>query len=70
MATSRRTLRNPARSPRESSPSTRISPPEGSARWLMQRSSVDLPAPEAPRMTTNSPLATLRLTSCSATKSP
>jgi hypothetical protein len=49
-------LAKAARSPRERSPSTWISPSLGSARWLMQRSKVDLPAPDAPRMTTNSPL--------------
>src|SRR3990172_6521649 len=43
-------------------PSTQISPPVGDSRWLMQRSTVDLPEPLGPMITTTLPCATVRLT--------
>src|SRR5580658_4159035 len=46
-------------------PPIRISPPLSSSRPAISRSSVDLPQPEGPTSTTNSPAATDRSISCS-----
>ena len=51
-------------------PSNTIRPESIVSSRLTQRHSVDLPEPEAPRMTTTSPSWTSRSTSRSATKSP
>jgi hypothetical protein len=47
-------------------PSRRITPASGSTRRLMQRSSVDLPAPEGPMMNTASAPSTRSETDRSA----
>src|SRR5260221_4491173 len=51
-------------------PSTKISPPLGVSRWLMQRSTVDLPEPLGPMITVTCPLGTLRLTPSTARSGP
>ena len=48
-------------------PSQRIVPSVGSIRRLMQRSRVDLPEPDRPMITRNSPGSTVKLTWRSAT---
>ena len=53
-----------------SRPSNKMLPSVGSIIRLMQRSTVDLPAPEGPMMTTSSPRSTSKLTSSTALVGP
>src|SRR5579862_8921697 len=55
---------------RTSLPSNKIAPSLGSSRPQMSRKSVDLPQPEGPTKTTNSPSSTVSVTSRSAVTSP
>ena len=50
--------------------SKKILPPVGSSSRLMQRSIVDLPEPDGPRMTTTSPFWTSRSTPLSTSSEP
>ena len=70
MATLRRSRRRSRALERNGVPSTTISPPVGSVSRLMQRSSVDLPAPDGPSTTTNSPGRIDSVTSFSAWCAP
>src|SRR6185295_17640650 len=51
-------------------PSTQISPLVGVSRWLMQRSTVDLPETLGPMMTTTLPACTVRSTPFTACMAP
>src|SRR5438874_4086340 len=66
----RRRRRSPPRSPEESRPSMCTVPALGRSVAFRMRRSVDLPAPDAPRIAIRSPRRMCKLTSCSACTRP